>query len=166
MLQEETEEELSIRAKFIELERAIHKQLLKWIELRRDEKLDLATSEAKEKILSFLDTILNETLDQQSVDFVRGASRLAFFNRLMFVLTAGEKSYGESYTKYLENKHEIQSYDNALAQLEKRFISIMNIEFQAKTMEQDVRKLEAQFDSVYTNLELDFSRAMQTHLVR
>ena len=166
MRQEESEEELSVRAKFVELEREIHKKLLKWIELRRDDKLDLATAEAKEKILSFLDAILNETLDRQSVDFVRGASRVAFFNRLMFILTAGQKSYGESYTKYLDNKHEILSYDGALSQLERRFLTIMGVEFQPKTMEQDVARLEEQFEDVYTSLELDFSRAMQTHLVR
>lgn len=164
--QDESEVELNVRAKFVELERAIHKKLLKWIELRRDEKLDLETVEAKEKILSFLDTILNDLLSDQSSDFIRGASKLSFLNRLMYILTAGDKTYGESYTKYLENKHEIITYDSALSGLEQRFLKVMGVEFEPKTMEQDVIKLESQYDEVYTRLELDFSRAMQTHLVR
>lgn len=164
--QDKAATELNVRAKFVELERAIHKKLLKWIELRRDEKLDLETVEAKEKILSFLDTILNDLLAEQPSEFVRGASKLAFSNRLMYILTAGEKTYGESYTKYLENKHEIISYDSALSKLEQRFLKVMDVESKPKTMEQDVEKLESQYDEVYARLELDFSRAMQTHLVR
>ena len=164
--QEDAEAEISIRAKFIELEREIHQRLLKWIELRRDENIDLATVGAKEKILSVLDNVLSEFLVDLSPEFISGASKLSFFNRLVFIITAGDKVFGESYTKYLENKHEILSYDSALANLEKRFLSIMGIECEPKTMEEDLLQLEASYDRVFAQLELDFSQAMQAHLVR
>ena len=164
--QDVSEAEISIRGKFVELERGIHKRLLKWIELRRDENIDLGSVDAKEKILSFLDSILSGILSDLSPEFISGASKLSFFNRIMFIITAGDKTFGESYTKYLENKQEVLSYDNALVNLEKRFLSLMGIECEPKTMEEDVQRLESNYDQVYAQLELDFSRAMQAHLVR
>ena len=164
--QDVAEQELNVRAKFVELERGIHKRLLKWIELRRDENIDLDSVDAKEKILSFLDKILSGILDELSLDFIAGAAKLSFFNRIIFIITAGDKVFGESYSKYLENKQEVLSYDGALANLEKRFLNLMEIECDPKKMEQDVHKLESNYDQVFSQLELDFSRAMQAHLVR
>jgi len=71
--QDVDEVEITVRAKFIELERDIHQRLLKWIELRRDESIDLTSVDAKEKILGFLDKILSEILNDFSPEFISGA---------------------------------------------------------------------------------------------
>lgn len=166
LTQESEPEEINFRTKFVELERNLHQKLLKWIELRRDENIELGSASAKERILSFLDNILSGILEDLTPDFISGASKLSFFNRLVFIVTAGDKVFGESYTKYLENKQEVLSYDKALASLERRFLDVMGIECEPKTMEQDLKKLESDYDQVYKQLELDFSRAMQAHLIR
>ena len=163
---QEVDPNADIRSLFVELEREIHLKLLKWIEVRREDNFELESDQARERILNYLDEILNKLVEQQSIEFIRLSSKFAFSNRLSHMITSGNKVYGASHTAYSANQHEVASYDSALARLGKRFVTELHLKCENSSMEHDVGALNDGFHEIYQTLELDFSRAMQIHLVR
>lgn len=154
------------RTEFMELERDIHNQLLKWMDLRRGENIDLESLEVRERIASYLDTLLNDVVDKLSDEFIRASSKSAFYNRLSYLVTAGGKESAHELDDYFQNNATITSYENTYSDIQSRFAAALEIEFDPKTMESDAHKLDAGFKDLYDKFELEFTRGLQVHLIR
>ncbi len=151
-------------ARFMDLNQAIHKELLQRMDLRRGEGLvELADPVTRTRIHHLLDQILADSRFQPGDADAEALAPLALNRRLsQRIMRAGSSALAERAWRLGGAP---PPYEALLTTLESRLIRKLGLTLQPKTLAEDFERLERDFVGAYRQFRLELTPAIKASLV-
>ncbi|MFT5332584.1 MAG: pilus assembly protein CpaF [Halioglobus sp.] len=144
------------------LENDIHSQLLDLMDLRQSKvEINLGSDSTKLKIRNHLEDLVKQAVDGLKDDLKRELVQIAMYKRLTNEITLAG-SAGDTKRRHAE--FEQPFFESQLEDITRRILSSLDVVLEAKTMKEDIQKLDATFKETLQRYEIDFSEGLQDYV--
>lgn len=143
--------------KVSELEKNIHEELLKLLELRKGSgSMNLDDPANRQLIDDLLNQVIENHFARLTIDDIKSIAKLSTYRRISYEVTAvGGKSSRQSWS--VERQDAIHSISTQFNNLVKSIIRKLNLGMDKRSLEEDCRIIDERFDEIYQGYELDFT---------
>jgi pilus assembly protein CpaF len=144
------------------LENDIHSKLLDLMDLRQSKvEINLGNDSTKLKIRNHLEDLVKQAVDGLKDDLKRELVQIAMYKRLTSEITLAG-SGGDTKRRHAE--FEQPFFESQLEDITRRILSSLDVALEAKTMKEDIQKLDATFKETLQRYEIDFSEGLQDYV--
>ncbi len=147
--------------RLLELEKSIHEQLLSALDLRRSgASINLEDEATKNNIVKFLNDIVANRLEEISEDEIKNITRTAILRKLTHEVTAVGGNTSKNTWDYAIS-FDSSSLNKQLHDMLKSIASQLGLAMNKKSLEEDCKNIDLNFDDIYKNYELEFSQGVK-----
>lgn len=148
----------------MELENSIHSQLLDLMDLRQSRnQINLESDATRTRIHKNLNKLISQSVSGLSEELCLELVRMAMYKRLTWEITFAGAAEGEN-KKRRYAEFEQPFFESQLDDINRRSLDGLGVELRAKTMKEDIMKLDAGFKNVFARVQIDLSESLRDYV--